>query len=374
MAVLIFIVTGLASYWFFSSRAATSPQEYEQIVSEESGVTVLDGGPKTEACPLNGQLYSKAQSKRWEKRRPLGVVIENHIDARPQSGLSAADVIYEAVAEGGITRFLTMYYCEDSPTIGPVRSARIYYLRLLQGYGDDPLYAHVGGANTPGPADALGEIRGLGWDPYNDLNQFSVPFPIYYRDYERLQGRATEHTMYSSTQKLWQFAKEKRKLTSLDEDGKSWDENFEPWKFKKDAAIAERGSTAKITFDFWPQFGKTYEVNWLYDKNSNAYKRQNGGKDHIDKNTGKPLVAKNVVVVFADESPANDGYPGGHLLYDLVGTGTGILFQDGEAKKITWRKNSEENALKFYFQGQEAELVAGKTFIEILPTGNDVEY
>src|SRR3989344_4848481 len=97
-AILIFLVSGLASYWFFSSKIATSPQEYEEIVSED-GVTVLDGGPKTEACPLNGQPYSKAQKKRWEKRRPLGIVIENHSDARPQSGLSAADVLYEAGAE-----------------------------------------------------------------------------------------------------------------------------------------------------------------------------------------------------------------------------------------------------------------------------------
>lgn len=373
-SILIFVVSGLASYWFFSGKAATSKEEYEEIVSEETGATVLNGGPKTEACPLNGQLYSKAQRKRWEKRRPLGVVIENHVDARPQSGLLAADVIYEAVAEGGITRFLAMYLCEDSPTIGPVRSARIYYLKLLQGYGDYPLYSHVGGANTPGPADALGEIRDLGWDQYNDLNQFSVPFPIYYRDYERLQGRATEHTMYSSTQKLWEFAAKKRKLTNEDEDGKNWDKNFEPWKFKKDAPASERGSTIKISFDFWSQFGKTYAVTWLYDKNSNAYKRRNGGKDHVDKNTQKPLIAKNVVVVLADERPAGDGYPGGHLLYDIIGSGDGFLFQDGTATEITWRKNSEENALKFYSQGKEVELVAGKIFVVILPTGNEVEY
>ncbi len=374
LAVVVFLLTTAGSYLFFSNNGI--PSDYKTLFAEDEEVeegSLIAGGPRTEECPLNGQLYSKAQKKKWENRRPLGVAIENHLEARPQSGLAAADIIYEAVAEGGITRFLAVYYCEDSPIIGPVRSARIYFLKLLQGYGNFPLYAHVGGANTPGPADALGEIRDLGWDGYNGLNQFSVPFPIYYRDYDRLPGVATEHTMYSSTLKLWEFAKDKRKLTEKDEDGK-WDDDFTPWKFKKDAKMENRGSTSPISFGFWDQFGNTYAVKWLYDKNSNAYKRQNGGADHIDKNTGKALVAKNIVIVFSDESPANDGYPGGHLLYDLTGTGNGLLFNDGKATKVTWRKNKAGDMMRFYTGGKEVELVGGKTYVEILPTGNDVTY
>lgn len=374
LAFLVLVLSGTVSFFLFSKQAGFKVSAYKPQ-TPETGDVVINGGPKTEECPLNGQLYSQGQKNKWEKRRPLGVAIENHTDARPQSGLSAADVMYEAVAEGGITRFLALYYCEDAATIGPVRSARIYFLKLLQGYGDYPLYAHVGGANTPGPADALGEIRDLGWDQYNDLNQFGVPFPYYYRDYDRLPGRVTEHTMYSSTSKLWDFAAKKRKLTNVDEKGKTWDENFEPWKFKDDTSSSERGTVNKISFSFWEQFSNAYSVVWNYDKTSNAYKRTNGGAVHIDKNTGKPLIAKNVVVVLADESPANDGYPGGHLLYDVVGQGKGYVFQNGEAVEITWRKAKEENSLKFYdSSGKEATLVRGKIFVEILPTGNKVTY
>ena len=302
-------------------------------------------------------------------------MIENHLDARPQSGLQSADEIYEAVAEGGITRFLAIFYCEDTAIIGPVRSARIYFLKILQGYGTYTLYAHVGGANTPGPADALGEIRNLGWDQYNDLNQFGVAFPTYYRDYERLPNRVTEHTMYSGTDKLWSYAAKKRKLTNIDEEKVSWDKGFQQRKFTKETKLNNRGNVTTISFEFWQEFSKNYKVTWKYNKEANVYKRINGGQPHLDKNREKQLTFKNIIIVFADETSANDGYEGGHLLYDIIGSGEGILFQNGNAEKITWKKPDEESMMKFYNKsGSEIELVAGKDFIEILPLGNKVVY
>ena len=84
--------------------------------------------PKTEACPINGLKYTKEEQKIWDTRRPLLAIIENHLDSRPQSGLSKADVVYEAVAEGGITRFLGVFYCgviAEETNLAPIRSARI---------------------------------------------------------------------------------------------------------------------------------------------------------------------------------------------------------------------------------------------------------
>jgi len=110
-------------------------------------------------------------------------------------------------------------------------------------------------------------------------------------------------------------------------------------------------------------------------KKKNSYERNNGGKPHVDKNTGKVLTAKNVIIVFAKESPANDGYPGGHLLYKLIGSGNGLLFQDGKSLKISWQKDDEEIRMKFYDEyGKEVNLVRGPIWIEILPLGNEVSY
>mgnify|MGYP005840590637 FL=1 len=331
--------------------------------------------PKTEVCPLNGALYSKTQRDLWEKRRPLGIMVENHVDARPQSGLSAADIVYEAVAEGGITRFLAIFYCQDAEYVGPVRSARIYFIKLLEEYGDYPLYAHVGGANTPGPADALGEIRRLGWANYNDLNQFSVPFPNFWRDYERLPNRATEHTVYTSTTKLWQYAASKRGLTNVDEKGNLWSKKFQSWQFQDDISEKERGDLKTISFEFWNIGVSNYSVKWQYDKVTNSFKRFNGGSPHLDKNTLRQLEAKNIVVIFTKESPANDGYEGGHLLYEIVGQGKGIVFQNGRAVDVNWKKPDEKERMTFYDKnGEEISFVRGPIWIEILPLGNKVDF
>lgn len=377
VVLLVFLFSGFVSYKIFSGNIKEnflSPlSNYKPPINDKDNIT--DSEPKTEECPLNGAYYSKTQKSIWEKRRPLGVMIENHVDSRPQSGLSSADIIFEAVAEGGITRFLSIYYCQDASIIGPVRSARIYFLRLLEGFGNYPLYAHVGGANTPGPADALGYINQLGWSSYNDLNQFSVPFPNFWSDYERLPNRATEHTVYSSTKKLWQYAKDKRGLTNIDEDGISWDKNFVSWKFKDDEKQDKRGNIGKIDFGFWNNLASDFSVVWNYDKTTNSYKRDNGGLPHIDKNTGKPITAKNIIIMFAKESPANDGYQGGHLLYKVIGSGDSLIFQDGKVIEGYWNKEDETSQLKFFDKNdKEVSIVRGQVFIEILPIGNKVNY
>ncbi len=375
LGLIIYTLSGFASYKYFSAQ--TVKESTKKIVTSTIDGSFVDSGPRTEECPLNGELYSKEQQKRWESRRPLGIMVQNNLEARPQSGISSADIIHEAIAEGGITRFLAMFYCEEPKIVGSVRSARIYFIKLLQGFGDKPLYGHVGGANTQGPADALGEIKDLGWYGLNDMDQFAVPFPNYWRDYDRLPNRATEHTVYTDTQKLWDFAKKNRDLTAVDEDGLKWNEEFEPYTFAEDAKETERGKIGKISFGFWDNsLGSDYTVEWNYDAASNSYLRTNGGEKHIDFNTKKQIAAKNVFVVFADESVANDGYDHGeHLLYDIVGSGDALIFQNGEAVEGTWKKPVEEEMLRFYGKdGREIAMVRGKIWIEILPTGNDVDY
>ncbi|OGK16947.1 hypothetical protein A2774_00420 [Candidatus Roizmanbacteria bacterium RIFCSPHIGHO2_01_FULL_39_12c] len=382
-AVIIFVLSFLLSGFFtYTLTAKGSVNILNQSNYTPPDTSDSESGPeqkaneaKTEECPLNGQLYGKSSKSKWDKRRPLGIMVENSTEARPQSGLSSADIVYEAVAEGGITRFLAIYYCEDASYVGPVRSARIYFIKLLQEYGDYPLYAHVGGANTDGPADALGEIDDLGWGLYNDLNQFGVPFPYYWRDYERLPGRVTEHTVYTNAEKLWEYAKSKRNLTNSDKKGKFWDTNFAGWKFRDEAVDRSKTSLTKVGFGFWDKFSAAHAVEWEYDKIKNSFKRNNGGVTHIDKNTDKQLEAKNIVVVFSAESAANDGYPGGHLLYKLTGSGRALVFQDGKAIEATWNKKNEETRMKFFDEtGKDISFVRGKIFVEVLPIGNKVNY
>src|SRR3989344_5480690 len=214
---LYLISTGIsyaAFSYFQKGQIDLLPSPVIEIPTTEQRAKIDLSAPKTELCPLNAKLYTQAEKDIWSTRRPLGIMIENHEEARPQSGLSKADVIYEAVAEGGITRFLAIYLCGASAEdvqVGPVRSARTYFLDWISEYGISPLYVHVGGANCDpstgsgcaggAKADALGQIQKYGWQVYNDINQFSAGFPTFWRDKDRLRNPdgsevATEHTMY----------------------------------------------------------------------------------------------------------------------------------------------------------------------------------
>lgn len=377
LIILVYIVTTIFSYVAFSrttisSTGGNTPQSAKEGNDYEA-LSFDSQARRTEECPLNGAMYSKEQKNWWEKHRPLGVMIENHEDSRPQSGLSFADVVYESVAEGGITRFLAVYYCQDAGIVGPVRSARTYFMDYISEYGSYPLYAHVGGANTPGPANALGQIGDYGWNQYNDLNQFSIGFPTFRRDESRL-GRevATEHTMYSVTNKLWEFAAEKRKLTDKDEDGNSWDEEFVPYEFKNDAPAAERPASQTINISFWDY--PMYAVEWVYRKDTNEYARKNGGVAHVDRNTNRQLTAKNVVVLFMRESHANDGYENNaHMLYGTKGNGRALIFMDGKQIRGTWKKaDREARTIISDSQGNEIKFNRGAIWFEIQPLDGEV--
>ncbi|MBI2614031.1 MAG: DUF3048 domain-containing protein [Candidatus Levybacteria bacterium] len=371
LVLAAFIISTGASYLFFSEVSFPKSSNISSPTTSTIGGMLFDDAlPKTEPCPLNGALYSKQQKDWWEKHRPMGIMIENHQEARPQSGLSSADIIYEAVAEGGITRFLAIYYCNDAQTVGPVRSARTYFLDFISEYGDSPLYVHVGGANQDGPADALSQIEDYGWAGLNDLNQFSIGFPTFWRDYDRLgHPVSTEHTMYSATEKLLQFAAAKRKLTNENEDGISWDKGFISYSFKEDAPAAQRPSAQNIHLEFWTT-DPDYGVDWIYEPTANIYKRNNGGKAHTDLNNKKQLTAKNIVVLSMIESRANDGYEGNlHLLYRTKGAGKANIFMDGKETVGTWRKDTRTaRTLLFDNAGLPIKFDKGTIWFEILPT------
>lgn len=363
---LFFIVTGI-SYLLFSKL---TPSALPVAIPKPSANGTLEFDqslPKTQACPINGVLYSKQQEAWWQSHAPLGVMVENSTDARPQSGLSSADTVYEAVAEGGITRFLAIFYCQNAVEVAPVRSARVYYINWVSEYGNFPLYAHVGGANTPGPADALGLIDTLGWTGYNDLNQFSIGFPTYWRDYNRLGHTvATEHTMVSTSTKLWDFAKT-RGLTNVDKDGTSWDSNFVKYSFKDDAPVSERPASQTIHVDFWGD--SEYAVDWTYDQKTNLYKRNNGAEPQTDLNTKKQLTAKNIVVLFMGVSSVNDGYTNNeHQEYENVGSGKAKIFMDGKEIQGTWKKASRTaRTLVYDSNGSPVQFDRGLIWFEAQP-------
>ncbi|MBI4039891.1 DUF3048 domain-containing protein [Candidatus Daviesbacteria bacterium] len=368
LSVILFVASAGVSYSLFSKVGGGGAGLVTSLPGPSNSLSEDPNAPKTEACPLDGSMHTKEARANWEQRRPLAVMIENHIEARPQSGLSSADIIYEAVAEGGITRFMAVFYCNLAEVqVGPVRSARTYFLDWLSEY--NALYAHVGGANSPGPADALGQIIKYG---VLDLNQFSIGFPTFWRDYQRLgHAVATEHTMYSTTQKLWAVGAQ-RGWTNKDTTGKSWDANFTLWKFKDDQPD---GSKPKVTVGFWQDSGD-YSVEWNWDKSCDCYKQRNGAADHIDLNNKQQLSPKSVVVQFETESHANDGYENNvHLIYGTTGKGKALFFIDGKVTSGQWIKPNRLSRTKYVDdQGNEISFNRGQIWIQTVPVGAKVAY
>ena len=344
--------------------------------------------PNDQMCPLNGEMYTTKEKEIWEKRRPLAVMIENHVEARPQSGLSYADVVYESIAEGGISRFMAVFYCGVSTgnvLLAPVRSARTYYLPWVLEY--DALYNHVGGAGNCNDdtvderAKALCQIDQ--WR-IKDMDQFGLPFkyqvsvgnkiPVCYRNADRLDHPvATEHSMVCATDGLYKFAELEKDWTNVDAKGISWDKKFEPWKFKDDAKESDRGAVGSISFVAWKGYEKDFGVQWIYDKATNSYKRNNGGVPHKDLESDEQLTAKTVIIQFAKETGPVDDHM--HLLYNNTGTGTGLLFEDGKSEKITWEKDDRTSRTKFIgANGKEIQMTRGQIWIHMLPIGTTVTY
>lgn len=380
----------------FGALAVLHPQGSISILPDQGSDQIADGEDQSalglllaidpseaanQVCPLNGKLYTQTEKNAWEKKRPLAVMIENSPDSRPQSGLGSADIVFEAIAEGGVTRFMAMFYCgvqKYDTTLAPIRSARTYFVDWASGF-NKPLYVHVGGANVPGPSDALGQIADYGWNGENDLNQFSIGYPTFVRDYNRVPGKeiATEHTMVTSTEKLWQVGA-KRGWTNMSPELKlgrttiqpqDWQDGYTGWQFED--ASGEKGSVTDISFEFWTGFSQ-YAVRWQYDSATNTYKRFMAGESHVDMNNDQQIAASNAIVLFAKETgPINEKK---HMLYATTGTGKALVFKNGQAIEATWSKKDRTSELQFLVNGQELALNRGLTWISVVDVSTDVSY
>lgn len=392
----LFLISAGVSLLVFSYVVPKLGGKTATTTQKTSGVRLDLSLPKTEACPINGALFTKPEKDDWMARRPVATMIENSLDARPQSGLSRADVVYEAVAEGGITRFLAIFYCNTAAQAvkaAPIRSARIYFVNMAAGYGTDPVYLHQGGANNfcntcPGgvktrgqvlpKVDAYAALDKLGWRNGahgNDMDGgFNIGYPIVVRDQYRLGGStpaAWEHSVVASIDEVYKEAA-KRGFEYKDENGVAWTQGFTSWKFEDGKAIASPTAT-DISFKFWDGMGD-YDVEWKYDAASNSYLRFNGGKPHTDLEFDKPQIkASNVIVMFAKETGPVD--PEKHMFYEVIGTGDALIFKNGEVITGTWKKVSQLDREVFYDKtGNEVTLSRGPVWVEIVPATNQVNY
>jgi hypothetical protein len=350
LVIGLFAFTGYAYH-----KQMNTPPDCDQVSCSTAKV---DPTPKITPAPtatplskLPSRLSGTLVEPGKENLHLLAVMIENHPQARPQSGLGQAELVFEAIAEGGITRFMAVYQDPTIPVkVGPIRSARTFYVDFATEL--DAFYAHVGGS-----VPALDQISRTG---VLDLNQFSVGSAAFERDFSRKV--ALEHTMYSSTDRLWNYATETKKWSKTGD--------YPVWTFKDDLERGMRPTKQTVVVNV---SDPGYAVSWGYDPETNLYGRTMAGSVHSDANTNKQIMAKNIILQTVGR---NSLVAGGKTIWDyqVTGTGKAVIIQNGTSIQATWKKEGTGRTRYYDASGTEIAMVSGTTWVHLTHDDSQVSY
>jgi len=275
--------------------------------------------------------------EKYINQRPLAIMIENEYNSRPQSGLDKADVVYEVLAEGGITRFLALYLGDDLDEVGPIRSARPYFIDYAMEYNG--IYVHYG-ASPQGYSDLkklkINDIDGI----YDGVT--------FWRD----SSRKAPHNAYSSTEKMLETSEKRGYMKPAD---------LKVWSFNEKDAAPDGEDLERFKLTYY----NNYDVSYTYDSQKKVYERYINNKPHADRKTGAPIFVKNIIIQFNDTKVIDKE---GRLEIKTVGSGKGYYISNGCCGEIKWKKNSRSaRTIYTLADGTELKINPGNTWIQIMP-------
>lgn len=330
LIVLLVGTVGVFRYFFSDTREPVitipTPEEPEE--------------PAMLASLLNGVMVEPELAN----RRVVAAMIENSPNARPQTGLASADMVYEGVVEGGITRFMALYQQTQPGKSGPIRSARSNYIDWLSEF--DAIYVHAGGSAT-----AMARIGEYGIKSFPHNNNRAD----YWR--EPRAGVSSEHTLFANISSIFQNAVASR--------GWSATHDFDSWRFKEPASGVELGGTLNVNFS-----SPGFNTRWEYNKETGLYTRFMAGSPHSDGVTGQQITASTVIVMNVNRT-SNPPLPGGRQSewsMQTIGSGSASLFFDGKQVRATWKKPSRTERTRFYDEAdREITMNSGQIWVQVLP-------
>jgi hypothetical protein len=321
-------------------ETSTGPgaQQPEEEPEEPEEPTFVDGV----ICPLGGEMIERADLY----PRPVAVMLDNHPAARPQAGLEQAEVVYEILAEGNITRYLALYMHGADQIVGPVRSARSYYIDKCMEY--NAIYLHAGG--SPEAWDDIARLK------IPSFNAMHLGKPLYWRE----KHRKEPHNIYTALDKI-QASAEGRGYN------KTGGQRVHSFAGEDRQMEGERAEKVTIAY---PQ---KYSVSYEYSKDDGVYLRYVSGKPHVDENNNDYQVkAKNIIIQRAVHKVVDSE---GRRDINLVGSGKGYYITNGAYVPITWQKADRRAPTYYYLEdGKELVLNPGKTWIQVIPTGSEVTF
>ena len=317
-----------------SSEPSSEPEKSSKPPSEVSvsAEPAVDFGP---CNPLTGETGYPEEAL---TKRPVAVMVNNIDAALPQRGLAAADLIYEVVTESGITRLMAVYANPDEiPYVGPVRSARHYYVAMAAPY--DPVYVHFGGS----PAGKE-YISNLGIDNVDGLTYSNY----FYQDTWRANNRGREHSFFIDGETIASIAGKR---------GYETDNNLKPL-----LTFAEENlPTGEDALNVYVPFSYSYNAGFDYDAEQGVYLKERNGAAHIDADTGNVLTYENILILYTSVT----SYQGDSLRREVaLGSGSGWYVAEGKKYAIKWSKGDSKNQFSFTLEdGTPLEVNRGKTYV-----------
>jgi hypothetical protein len=278
----------------------------------------------------------------------VSVMVDNFVAARPQhSGIRAASIVYEALAEGGITRLMLLFPYQEIERVGPVRSARDYFVDLAEEYGG--IYLHAGGSPL-----ALEKL----WES-DSLQNLDEADPLAGQTYSfRDQRYYAPHNLF------FDLLAVRERIESL---GRSSTPTKQEWCFSE---LAPVGTTAQhLTLNFSQDLSSDSTVQFIYDAEQQNYKRYYGSKSplpHTDQYDALQVAPSNVIVqITPSELIAGDEKE--RLSFHHIGSGKVFYFRNGVKIEGTWKKPSVNVPTEFFdLQGNPVCFLAGQTWIALL--------
>lgn len=390
LSCILLGLSGLVFGYFYISNPTSYLSPFDDNAKQTATTAKSDPDAKTFENPINGVLYTESQASEFRDLKPIAVMVNNYVIARPSAGISKADIVYEVVAEAGITRLMPIFYSQIPQKVSSVRSARYYFAELASPY--HPHYIHWGAAHVPpcqkvvpstcppvgGKVETIPEV-----DAYDRIVKLGLPNLdggnyecagsdcVFSRDQQKLDANVPrEHTAYVRLPLVYDLAK---KIRPQD----AWHQftPFNKWQFKDDASIDQRGTVGlqtPITYTYWDTM-EGFNVKWEYNQETNDYVRYQGNVKQTDAIDNSEIKAKTIIVRFTQETPANDKKA--HLLQQIIGSGDALIFMDGKVIKSKWKRTTHEELDRYTDEsGNEIKFNRGQIWVQLVKPTNKVSY
>lgn len=335
--IIILMVLIIAAGGVLAYKIMQDERNKETISAEEIKESGQEEQKESEIKIFNGNS------------RPVAVMIDNHQDAWPQAGLNKAYMVYEIIVEGGETRLMALFKGVDVDKIGPVRSARHYFIDYAM--ENDAIYTHFG--QSP---QAQSDIKKYNINDINGISEDGMTF-------WRVKEKAAPHNAVTNTKKLLESAKNKGyKTTSTKESVLN---------YVTEEVNLEEGQTA---YEVTIPHSDLQTVKYVYNSDSKVYTRYARGKKQTDWESKEDITTKNIIITFCNNYTLSDSENKGRQGLKNTGTFDGYYITNGKAIKIKCIKNNREETTQYQdMNGNKIQVNDGNTFVNICPTNASVK-